>query len=75
MIKTTIKLAADTHVGYVRSNNEDNFILCSNFDSADWHSQKTAMEVNPDEYGVLAVVADGMGGMMAGEDEFHQESD
>ena len=67
MIKTTIKLAADTHVGYVRSNNEDNFILCSNFDSADWHSQKTAMEVNPDEYGVLAVVADGMGGMMAGE--------
>ena len=67
MINTTIKLAADTHVGYVRSNNEDNFILCSNFDSADWHSQKTALEVNLDEYGVLAVVADGMGGMSAGE--------
>ena len=67
MKKTTIRLAADTHVGYVRSNNEDSFILCSDFNSADWYSQKTDLEVNPIEDGVLAVVADGMGGAMAGE--------
>lgn len=60
-------MAADTHVGYVRNNNEDSFILCSDIGSSDWHTEKTSMEVNPGEEGVLAVVADGMGGMMAGE--------
>ena len=67
MIKTTIKLAADTHVGYVRNNNEDSFILCSDLEASDWHAQKTSLEACPGEGGTLAVVADGMGGMMAGE--------
>lgn len=67
MSKAIIRLAADTHVGCVRSNNEDNFNICCNLDSADWHSQKTAIEIIPNKYGVLAVIADGMGGALAGE--------
>lgn len=60
------RIAAKTDVGLERSNNEDNFQVSANLDEAPmkW--------VNNEEYslgrkGALLVVADGMGGMNAGE--------
>lgn len=43
--------AGETHLGLIRSNNEDSFLYCS----------------HPDELNALAVVADGIGGLENGE--------
>lgn len=60
------RIAAKTNVGLERSNNEDNFQVSANLDEA------SMRWVNNQEYslgnkGALLVVADGMGGMNAGE--------
>ena len=63
----TIKLFAGTDVG-LRDNNEDNFTVCKDLSLDEW-----MIPANPQESillgkrGCLMVVADGMGGMNAGE--------
>jgi len=66
MSEIRFRIAAKTDVGLERANNEDNFQVSANLDEAPmkW--------VNNQEYslglkGALMVVADGMGGMNAGE--------
>ena len=61
------KLAAGTNVGLIRQNNEDNFVVCSNLMTSDWMIPQTSEFTELGEYGVLLVVADGMGGANAGE--------
>lgn len=68
MSDITFKLTAATNVGLVRTNNEDNFIVNPDLTKAEW-----SMGESPDcifnlgRNGCLLVVADGMGGMNAGE--------
>ena len=64
--QTTFIMAAKSHVGMVRTNNEDNFQVSSNLDNEQmsWVNNELC-ELSP--RGALLVVADGMGGMNAGE--------
>lgn len=64
---TLIKLFAGTDVG-LRDNNEDNFIVCPDLTKDKWMvpaDQQEPIQLGP--RGCLLVVADGMGGMNAGE--------
>lgn len=66
MSEIRFRIAAKTDVGLQRSNNEDNFQVSANLD------EQPMKWVNNQEYslgkkGTLLVVADGMGGMNAGE--------
>ena len=62
-------MTAATNVGLVRSNNEDNFIVCPDLSV----KNKWFIPANPNEImslgerGCVMIVADGMGGMNAGE--------
>ena len=69
MSDITFKMTAATNVGLVRSNNEDNFIVTPDLSKADnWFVPGDSNEVFPlGENGCVLVVADGMGGMNAGE--------
>ena len=69
MSDITFKMTAATNVGLVRSNNEDNFIVTPDLSKADnWFVPGDSNEVIPlGENGCVIVVADGMGGMNAGE--------
>ena len=63
----SIKLFAGTDVG-LRDNNEDNFIVCPDLTKDEWMvpaDQQDPIPLGP--RGCLIVVADGMGGMNAGE--------
>lgn len=66
MSAVTFKIAAKTDVGLVRTNNEDNLCVISNLDveGSTWMNNEVCQLGNK---GVLLVVADGMGGMNAGE--------
>ena len=66
MARTTFKITAVTDVGLVRTNNEDNLVAISDLNVADstWKSDEIC-ELG--DRGALLVVADGMGGMNAGE--------
>ena len=66
MRQSTFVIAAKSNVGMVRQNNEDNFQCSSNLDrgSMSWINNELC-ELSP--RGALLVVADGMGGMNAGE--------
>lgn len=65
---STIKfrLAAKTDVGLVRTNNEDNFQVASDLSAGQMHWLNNEI-CSLGENGALLVVADGMGGMNAGE--------
>ena len=66
MSEIKFKIAAKTHVGMVRDNNEDNFQAVSDLcvKPMTWVQDK---ECSLNSKGALLVVADGMGGMNAGE--------
>ena len=64
----SFKMTAATNVGLIRTNNEDNFIVNPDLTSPDWLIPKdpdTAIQLG--KYGCLMIVADGMGGLNAGE--------
>ncbi|MBP5770618.1 MAG: serine/threonine-protein phosphatase [Bacteroidaceae bacterium] len=62
-----IRVAAGTDVGLVRTNNEDNFVVCPDLNVSDWTIPQANKVVGLGSYGSLLVVADGMGGANAGE--------
>lgn len=65
-LQTTFMMAAKSNVGMVRDNNEDNFQVSSDLDNSmmQWRNNELCQLSNR---GALLVVADGMGGMNAGE--------
>ena len=68
MSKIQLLLTALTNVGCIRKNNEDNFIVCQDLTKDDWFMpQEGAEPFVLGEKGSIMVVADGMGGMNAGE--------
>lgn len=67
MTKTALKIVASTDVGLVRTNNEDNFIVCPDLKKGEWLIPPSADYLDLGEYGAMLVVADGMGGANAGE--------
>ena len=60
-----VKIDARIDTGCVRTNNEDNFIVSPNLSEKKWTIDNS--ELTLDKNGALLVVADGMGGMNAGE--------
>lgn len=62
-----IKISALTDVGKERTNNEDAFVFCPNLSTPEWSLAETNEYVSLNELGLLAIVADGMGGANAGE--------
>jgi len=68
MSDISFKLTAASHVGLVRTNNEDNFIVNPDLTQGKWEAPEDPDAIIPlGEHGCLLVVADGMGGMNAGE--------
>jgi protein phosphatase len=68
MSEITFRLTAGTNVGCVRSNNEDNFTVNADLSQNNWFIPSDGAKYLPLEAaGALLVVADGMGGMNAGE--------
>lgn len=68
MSDISFRLTGGTNVGLVRTNNEDNFIVNADLTQTDWFIPRdTSKEISLGKYGCLFVVADGMGGMNAGE--------
>lgn len=61
------KVIAGTNVGLVRTNNEDNFVICPDLSQNNWFVPRGAGVMDLNDSGCLLVVADGMGGMNAGE--------
>ncbi len=63
-----INLTAGTDVGLQRTNNEDNFVVNADLSRMEWYVPQDANDIiSLGEKGCLLVVADGMGGMNAGE--------
>ena len=61
-------MTAATNVGLIRTNNEDNFIVCPDLLSSSWYVPAKGDDViDANECGSIICVADGMGGMNAGE--------
>lgn len=61
-------MTAGTNVGCVRINNEDNFIINEDLSQSDWFlPQDTSQVITLGRDGCVLVVADGMGGLNAGE--------
>jgi len=60
-----IKIAAKTDVGKVREHNEDNYVVCPDLNKNEWYLINE--DIHLGENGALLVIADGMGGMNAGE--------
>lgn len=64
----TFKMTVATNVGLVRTNNEDNFIVNPDLTQGEWFIPSDTDAVIPlGKNGAVMVVADGMGGMNAGE--------
>lgn len=62
------RITAGTNVGCVRTNNEDNFIVNEDLSQSDWFlPQDTSQVISLGGDGCVMVVADGMGGLNAGE--------
>lgn len=62
-----IRISAITDVGKERTNNEDAFVFCSDLTKHEWLLSETNGYIPLNGFGVLGVVADGMGGANAGE--------
>ena len=63
------KIAAKTDQGKVRENNEDNFLISQNLANNEWFCpQNPDQPIELSDKGCLLAVADGMGGMNAGEE-------
>lgn len=69
MSDITFRMTVATNVGLVRTNNEDNFIVNPDLSKPEnWFVPGSSEEeITLGEYGCVMVVADGMGGMNAGE--------
>jgi protein phosphatase len=67
MSEIKYRLAAGTNMGLVRTNNEDNFVVCPDLTISDWRIPQVSECADLGSYGSLLVVADGMGGANAGE--------
>lgn len=68
MSKLAFRITAGTNVGCVRTNNEDNFIINEDLSQSDWFlPQDTTQILELGKNGCVLVVADGMGGLNAGE--------
>lgn len=68
MKTAAFKLTAITDVGLVRKNNEDNFIVCPDLQSSEWIIPQNDHEpIELSSHGCVFAVADGMGGLNAGE--------
>lgn len=62
------KLGAQTNVGCVRTNNEDNFVVSADLNAGEWLLPRDCHTVfTLGNKGAMLVVADGMGGLDAGE--------
>ena len=62
------KLGAQTNVGCVRTNNEDNFVVSADLTAGEWLLPRDCHTVfTLGNKGAMLVVADGMGGLDAGE--------
>lgn len=62
-----ISIAATTHPGYDRDNNEDAFAICPDLARPGWEHDHTKQSQPLDTLGALLLVADGIGGFNAGE--------
>lgn len=68
MNQILFNITAGTHVGCVRTNNEDNFVLNTDLTQGNWFLPEDASKpIQLGGYGCLMVVADGMGGTNCGE--------
>lgn len=62
------KFGAQTNVGCVRTNNEDNFVVSADLNAGEWLLPRDCHTVfTLGNKGAMLVVADGMGGLEAGE--------
>ena len=62
------KLGAQTNVGCVRTNNEDNFVVSADLNAGEWLLPRDCHTVfTLGNKGAMLVVADGMGGLEAGD--------
>jgi serine/threonine protein phosphatase PrpC len=62
----TLRVVANIHPGQERDYQEDNFIIGIDPTREDWNVIKTE-QYSPNEWGSMLVLADGMGGLNAGE--------
>lgn len=60
-----IEVTAKTSTGMVREGNEDNFIVTQDYSAKEWILPKSEFKIS--HAGAVMVVADGMGGLNAGE--------
>ncbi len=63
-----LRLGAQTHMGCVRTNNEDNFLVSTDLAAGEWVLPQDSRQFFPlNGKGAMLVIADGMGGLDAGE--------
>ena len=62
-----INITATTDVGRNRDNNEDAYTFCADLSNPEWQMRRTGGYVPLNKQGALLGVADGMGGVNAGE--------
>lgn len=66
--KLSFTTGALTHVGCVRTNNEDNFLVSTDLSTGKWILPQDNQHLFPlEQKGAMLIVADGMGGLDAGE--------
>ena len=66
--KLRFTTGALTHIGCVRTNNEDNFLVSTDLSTGKWILPQDSQHFFPlEQKGAMLIVADGMGGLDAGE--------